>query len=186
VLDVALLYATYARKTRVYALRVLGPDLRSYADDVSQDAWLNIMRGGWFPDLLEPPHPEHSRLRFLFVVVRRCASRIRRQVARETAKGVLVRDGEQLTAGRRVLTRRKCGVCGRPTTGRLDLCEAHYTRLRRGTETGEPVQIWRKLSDENVAAIRARLASGETGASLAREFGVGNAQVSRIKHRTRR
>lgn len=38
-----------------------------------------------------------------------------------------------------------------------------------------------RLSDENVAEIRQRLAAGETGASLSREFGVSSGVVSNIR-----
>lgn len=42
-----------------------------------------------------------------------------------------------------------------------------------------------KLSNQQVIEIRDRLARGESGASLAREYGVGPMQISRIKHRQR-
>lgn len=43
-----------------------------------------------------------------------------------------------------------------------------------------------KLSTADVASLRAALASGETGRSVAARFGISPAQVSRIKNGTRR
>lgn len=40
----------------------------------------------------------------------------------------------------------------------------------------------RKLTEDQVVEVLARLAAGETGRSLAQEFGVNDAQISRIKH----
>lgn len=51
----------------------------------------------------------------------------------------------------------------------------HPERLARGENHGNAT-----LSDTDVAAIRARLSSGERGASLAREFKVGKSTISRI------
>jgi len=44
----------------------------------------------------------------------------------------------------------------------------------------------RKLTSEQVEEIRSRLVTGELGSTLAREFGVHKAQISRIKNRKSR
>lgn len=50
----------------------------------------------------------------------------------------------------------------------------------RSANCGSP----RKLSDDQVREVRTRLAAGEAGSLLAKEFGVNKAQVSRIKNGT--
>jgi hypothetical protein len=57
----------------------------------------------------------------------------------------------------------------------------HHGTLRRGEHHGRS-----KLSDEKVLEIGRRLAAGEQGASLAREYGVGASTVCRIRHDRRK
>jgi NUMOD4 motif/HNH endonuclease len=59
-------------------------------------------------------------------------------------------------------------------------------RLRDGTLPYGERSGGAKLSADDVAAIRRRRAAGETGASLAREYGVRNSQISRIVTGARR
>ncbi len=58
---------------------------------------------------------------------------------------------------------------------------ARHGRTRRGERHHNAV-----LSDQDVHEIRRRRAAGETGVSLAAEFGVSPAQISRVVHRKSR
>jgi hypothetical protein len=49
-----------------------------------------------------------------------------------------------------------------------------------------PYRARAKLTDADVEAIRRRLAAGEKGLHLAREYGISVAQVSRIRNGHRR
>ena len=55
-------------------------------------------------------------------------------------------------------------------------------RLRLRKKTGEFVDTRAKLAPNDVRTIREKLADGATVASLAREYGVNNPAISRIKH----
>jgi DNA-directed RNA polymerase specialized sigma24 family protein len=183
------LYQRYYARTRGYARKALGRELADHADDIAQETWLDIIKRGYFPPLLDPPHPEVGRLHYLFRIVTRKVSRLRAKLQRENQKRELVQSGEQPTSGPRHITKRKCEICGRPCRRGRKLCEAHYFRIRRGAKREQlkiEVQTWRKLSVLQVAAIRAALDAGATGRSQASKYGVGEAQISRIRHRRQR
>ncbi len=64
------------------------------------------------------------------------------------------------------------------------LCNMRYMKAcgrshgRGPSGTGHPLA---KLSDGDVVQIRARVSNGETGVSLAKEFGVSDALISKVK-----
>ena len=73
------------------------------------------------------------------------------------------------------------GVHTKPWTRTFGLRNGAYTRpdrLRRGIENG-----FAKLTPENVLAIRARVAAGETQQAVANHYGVNQPHVSRIVRR---
>ena len=183
------LYKKYYKLTRNYALRALGRDYADYADDIAQDTWAGITKRGYVPPLLAPPHPELARQRYLFTIVARRANRLKWRLRREQQKQTLAAQGEEITSGKRQLTRRSCEICNRPCRYGRRLCEAHYYRRRRHgakADMSPHVNTWRKLSDVDVRSIRAASAKGEKGAALARKYGVGTAQISRIINRRQR
>jgi uncharacterized protein YerC len=64
----------------------------------------------------------------------------------------------------------------------------NWRHVTGGAIACPPPPIWRgeqngnaKLSPETVATIRARLSAGESGRKLAREYGVGQSTISRVK-----
>lgn len=68
-------------------------------------------------------------------------------------------------------------------------CNNRVDNLAYGTRTENILDVyriggsWRALSVDQVQDIRRRLWEGERGTDLAREFGVGQACISAIKHR---
>lgn len=76
-----------------------------------------------------------------------------------------------------------CEVChnnGDPTDNRL-INLRYDTRSENIKDVVRQGGRWRGLSAEDVQAIRKRLAEGEKGVMLAREFGVSHTQISKIK-----
>lgn len=179
------LYQRYRKNVRAYAHKLLGSALRSHLDDVEADVWVDLLRNfDRFPPLQAPPHPENRRFRYLYVIVSRKVSKLRRKLGSDNKVAALLKDGETLTSGPRRLTRRKCKYCGRPTK-RAEECEAHYYRRRRHGDKADlsaPVNLPRKLSDLVVKEIRNRLSNGEKNKVLAIEYGVSAVQISKIKN----
>lgn len=70
---------------------------------------------------------------------------------------------------------------GNPLNNRVDNL-AYGTRTENILDVYRQGKAWRALTAEQVLEIRERLAAGETGAALAKEYGVGQACISSIKH----
>jgi hypothetical protein len=111
------------------------------------------------------------------------------RVSWEIANGRSVPEGLQIA--------HKCDVklCVRPThlepaTRLQNMAGAvERNRLSRGPQHPVPrgMAHWKaKLTDEQVADIRSRHATGETGSSLARAYGISQAHVSRLARRLSR
>lgn len=71
---------------------------------------------------------------------------------------------------------------GDPTNNRLDNL-AYGTRTENILDVYAIGKAWVTLTIAQVREIRQRLAAGERGADLAREYNVGQACISAIKHR---
>lgn len=71
---------------------------------------------------------------------------------------------------------------GNPTNNRLDNL-TYGTRTENILDVYSTGRAWRTLTIEQVREIRRRLSAGERAADLAREYGVGDACISAIKHR---
>ena len=70
---------------------------------------------------------------------------------------------------------------GNPLNNRLDNL-AYGTRAENILDVLRVGKAWRKLTAEQAHEIRQRLQKGEKGASLAKEYGVGQACISAIKN----
>jgi hypothetical protein len=182
-------YQRYYKQTRGYAAKLLGSDAAHHADDVAQDVWIMLLTKENFPALGHEPTPHGPRLRFIFEAVRYAVMNLGARERTERKKSALLGAGEVIVSGGEVRRENRCIHCRRPTGGRAQLCEAHYYRVRRHGHAGaKGVLQHTRVTDDQVRAIRERLASGRRGeaAAISREFGIGAAQVSRIKHGSRR
>ena len=70
---------------------------------------------------------------------------------------------------------------GDPLNNRVENL-VYGTRTENILDVYRTGRAWRALTTEQVQDIRARLNAGERGADLAREYGVGQACISAIKH----
>lgn len=70
---------------------------------------------------------------------------------------------------------------GNPRNNRADNL-AYGTRTENILDVYRVGKAWRKLTASDVKAIRERLKIGETGASIARDYNVGESCISAIKH----
>jgi hypothetical protein len=177
--DVAKLYAELSGRVLAYATKLVG----AAGEDVAAEAWRQFLT-------LREKDP-----RLLWVITKRAAYRHRFKESRERAKRAMMTAGEEVK-GAAPRKKQRCTVtdgvntCGAFTT-RKDVCECHYYRMRRtgsyGTvEVGPTFKEKQKVTDSQVADIRRRLAAGEREAALAKEYGIGPAQVSRIRNGRRR
>jgi hypothetical protein len=71
---------------------------------------------------------------------------------------------------------------GDPTNNRLSNL-TYGTRSENIIDVLRQGGVWRKLSVEDVLEVRRRLVAGETGRSIAKEFGVAECTISAIKTR---
>lgn len=117
----------------------------------------------------KPASPE-ARARLLVAITGRPVSEETRRKMSEAQKG-------------RSFTPEHRAAIGAAMRGR-SLTDEHRQAIGdglRGRPTGRA-----KLTAEQVTEVRHRLADGETGSALAREFGVSDALISKIKHGKKR
>lgn len=70
---------------------------------------------------------------------------------------------------------------GNPLNNRVENL-AYGTRTENILDVYRQGKAWRTLTAEQVLEIRERLAAGEKGSTLAKEYGVGQGCISAIKH----
>jgi hypothetical protein len=178
-------YRKYERAVLGRARRLVGRDA---AEDVASEAWRAFLAAYGRGAVGEAA---------LWSCITYAAKEHRRAVALLAKKRDALSRGEVMRSGGRT-----CPWCGRPSRGRNaegskdGLCEAHYYRRRRALAKGRkpdmaaPIQPTlreqRKIRDEDVPVIRARLARGEKRSALAKEYGVWAPQIGRIGNGQRR